>query len=159
AEMMEARDDRICTTDWVIASALRGYLITGTPPIYRASRAIGAHAYVGYDSLTLANALPSTRNKRVLDLGAGCGVQGLLACAGAAEVVLSDIDEFSLRAAALNAVLNETAHPVRFVSGDLFDPVSGEQFDLIVVLPPYLPTVQGSSVADTVGGGPDGLQF
>ena len=54
-------------------------------------------------------------------------------------------------------VLNAVDHPVRLVAGDLYEPVAGEQFDLVVTLPPYVPTVPGSGTSETVAGGPDGL--
>jgi hypothetical protein len=149
--------DGFRTDGWVVVPALRGLLMTGTPPTYEAAEQVGASAYVGFDSLRLAAALPPTRGRRVLDLGAGCGIQGLLAAVGASEAVLTDIDVRSLRLSALNAVLNEVDHPVTLVSGDLYAPVTGEQFDLVVTLPPYVPTVPGSATSDTVAGGPDGL--
>ncbi len=93
----------------------------------------------------------------MLDLGAGCGIQGLLAASGASEAVLTDIDDRSLRLSALNVVLNAVDHPVRLLAGDLYEPVAGEQFDLVVTLPPYVPTVPGSGTSETVAGGPDGL--
>ncbi|HMD44809.1 MAG TPA: methyltransferase, partial [Acidimicrobiales bacterium] len=116
-------------------------------------------AYIGHDSLTLAAALPPATGKRVLDLGSGCGVQGLLAARGAAEAVLTDIDKASVVMSALNAALNETPHPVRILTGDLYEPVAGQEFDLVVTLPPYLPTVARSATSAVVSGGRDGLEL
>ncbi len=159
ADLARRRGGEIATTGWVVVPALRGVLITGLPATYTSGGAIGASGYLGADSLRLASSLPRVAGKRVLDLGAGCGVQGLLAAAGAREAVLTDIDPFSLRASALNAVLNEVSHPVRVLAGDLFAPVEGERFDLIAVLPPYVPSVPGAATSRIVDGGLDGLAF
>ena len=157
AGLLDGTGGRVSTSGWVVVPALRGYLITGTPPTYAAADQIGATAYIGNDSLLLAAALPDARGKRVLDLGTGCGVQGLLAARGAAEAVLTDVDGFACKVSLLNAALNETPHPVRVLAGDLYEPVRGERFDLITMLPPYVPTVEGSSTSGVVAGGPDGL--
>ena len=149
--------DRVATTGWVVVPTLRGYLITGTPPHYATGEPVGARAYIGNDSLLLAAALPDARGTRVLDLGAGCGVQGLLAARGAAEAVLTDVDAFACKVSLLNTALNETPHPVRVLAGDLYEPVQGERFDLITMLPPYVPTVDGSATSGVAAGGPDGL--
>jgi hypothetical protein len=157
AGLLVARGRALRTEGWVVVPALGGLLMTGVPPTYEAAEAVGAAAYVGFDSLRLAAVLPRTAGRRVLDLGAGCGVQGLLAAGGATEAVLSDVDARSLRVAAFNAELNEVAHRVTLRCGDLYQAVVGERFDLIVILPPYVPTVQGSGTSGTVAGGPDGL--
>ncbi|MGH9109134.1 MAG: methyltransferase [Acidimicrobiales bacterium] len=157
---------------WVVVPALGGHLMTRPPPGYahrpgehspgtaavdRLGAGAGGRAYLGPDSLRLAAALPAATGRRVLDLGAGCGAQGLLACRGAAEAVLVDIEESSLEMAGWNRHLNRVAHPVRIVAGDLYGPVAGERFDLIVALPPYVPTAPGAPQSAATGGGPDGL--
>ena len=157
AGLARVADGLASTADWLVVPALGGYLLTGPPPTYAARRAVGANAYVGPDSLKLAGALPDPRGKRVLDVGTGCGIQGLLAARGASEAVCTDTEERSLALAACNRVLNATAHPVRIVRGDLYSPVAGERFDLVVSLPPYVPEVPAAAASRTVGGGPDGL--
>jgi SAM-dependent methyltransferase len=152
----EARGS-IVTDGWVVVPALGGLLLTGTPPHYGARGAVGASGYLGPDSLRLASALPPTTAKRVLDVGCGSGVQGLLGVRSPREVVLSDVDARSLELAHLNHLLNETPFPVRFAQGDCYDPVAGEQFDLVVALPPYVPEVTGSATRSTVASGADGL--
>jgi len=155
--LLDGTGGGVSASGWVVVPALRGYLITGAPPHYAATDQVGASAYVGNDSLLLAAALPDTRGKRVLDLGTGCGVQGLLAARGAVETILTDVDGFACKVSLLNAALNETPHPVQVLAGDLYEPVRGERFDLITMLPPYVPTVDGSSASRVVAGGPDGL--
>ncbi len=75
---------------------------------------------------------------RVLDLFTGSGALAVQAgLAGAASVVATDLSRRALANARLNARLNRVSVEVR--NGDLFDPVAGERFDLILANPPYLP--------------------
>jgi methylase of polypeptide subunit release factors len=73
---------------------------------------------------------------RALDLGTGSGMQALLAAPHARSVVATDVNSRALRYAALNARLNGVELDLR--DGSWFEPVAGEQFDLIVVNPPYV---------------------
>jgi release factor glutamine methyltransferase len=76
---------------------------------------------------------------RALDLCTGSGVLALAAAeAGAETVTATDISRSAVIAARINAKLNGLH--VRALRGDLFDPVAGERFDLIVCNPPYLPS-------------------
>ena len=68
---------------------------------------------------------------RVLDLGCGTGVVGLLAAAAGARVVAVDIEPAATAAARHNGL-----EDVRL--GDLFGPVAAERFDLVAFNPPYL---------------------
>src|SRR5436190_2732199 len=71
-----------------------------------------------------------------LDMGTGCGVPALLATRHARTVVATDVNRRALRYAAINARLNGRALDTR--SGNWFEPVAGEHFDLIVSNPPYV---------------------
>ncbi len=75
--------------------------------------------------------------ERVLDLGTGNGHQGLLASRHAGSVIGVDINPRALRFAAFNAVLNE-ASGIELREGNLFEPVAGLDFDLVVCNPPYV---------------------
>ncbi len=94
------------------------------------------------DSHMLADQIardPLTDGARVLDLCAGSGLLGIASAhAGAAEVTAVDVSWRAVIATWLNARLNGV--PVRALRGDLFEPVRGEQFDLIVSNPPYIPS-------------------
>lgn len=149
----------VSTTDWIVIPALGGYLMSGVPAPYKVAHQVGASAYVGTDSLFLAAAMAGASGGRVLDLGCGSGLQGLLAARGASEAVLTDVDEHSLTLSALNAVINDVSHPVSIRRGSFYEPVRGERFDTIVVLPPYVPSVPDSGASQTVDGGRDGLEF
>jgi SAM-dependent methyltransferase len=72
-----------------------------------------------------------------LDLGTGSGFQALLMARHARRVVAVDINPRAVRYASFNALLNELPNLEARV-GDLFEPVEGETFDLIVANPPYV---------------------
>ena len=80
------------------------------------------------------------KGKRVLDMGTGTGVLALLAARlGAAKVVATDSNPNAVKNARLNAErlrLDEIVE-VRD-SGDLFDPVRGEIFDVILFNAPWI---------------------
>jgi HemK-related putative methylase len=75
---------------------------------------------------------------RVLDLGTGSGVCALAAARHSSRVVGVDINADAVRCARANAVLNALEHRVDFRHGDLFTPVAGERFDLVLFNPPFL---------------------
>jgi HemK-related putative methylase len=74
----------------------------------------------------------------VLDMGTGSGVCAVHAARHARRVVAVDINPAAVRCAAINVALNGLEHRVEVRHGDLFAPVAGERFDLIVFNPPFL---------------------
>ena len=76
---------------------------------------------------------------RVLDLCTGTGALGIAIkkLSPKAVVIATDISEAALSLAKENA--RSLQAEVCFLQGDLFTPVSGEQFDVIVSNPPYIP--------------------
>lgn len=106
-------------------------------------------------------------NLRVLDVGTGSGCVALAiasACPNA-EVTATDLSASALEVAANNAQALGLASRVRFLEGDLFEPVSQERFDLVVSNPPYIALGDAASLAPELGhepemalfGGDDGL--
>ena len=88
-------------------------------------------------SVTLAKLAVRRPVPRALDLGTGCGIQGLLAAKHSERVVATDVNARALAFAAFNARLNAVEN-VELRLGGGFDPVVGERFDLIVSNPPYV---------------------
>lgn len=82
--------------------------------------------------LTIRTAIDSA-----LDLGAGCGYLAFLAASHAARVVATDVNPRAAAFVRLNAGLNGIGN-VEARTGDLFAPVAGETFDLIVSNPPFM---------------------
>jgi len=74
----------------------------------------------------------------VLDLGTGSGVGAVFAALCARRVVAVDINPAAVRCAALNARLNQLEDKIDVREGDLFAPVAGERFDLVLFNPPFL---------------------
>lgn len=117
------------------------------------------------DSLLLASCLerePRLPGASVLDLCTGSGLLAIDAARrGAREVTAVDVSRRAVIAARMNARLNGVR--VRALRGDLFGPVAGRQFDLIVSNPPYLPSenpqLPGRGAARAWEGGVDGRAF
>lgn len=74
----------------------------------------------------------------VLDMGTGSGVCAVLAAQWADGVVAVDVNPQAVRCARINALLNEVDHEVEVREGDLFEPVRGERFDVVLFNPPFL---------------------
>jgi len=92
---------------------------------------------VGPAARTLARLTIRRPGVRALDLGSGCGVQALLAARHAAHVVAVDLNPRALWFTELNAALNGLSN-VECRQGNLFEPVRGEEFGLIVANPPFV---------------------
>jgi len=112
------------------------------------------------DTFLLADNLEFRSGERVLELGTGCGLLSILAAKAGARVVATDINPVALECARENAVEHGVAGSIDFRLGDLFDPVRGESFDLLVFNPPYLPSEGEERSSDPVelawDGGKDG---
>ena len=74
----------------------------------------------------------------VLDMGTGSGVCALAAARRAGRVVAVDVSPAAVRCARLNALLNDLEERVDVREGDLFAPLEGERFDLVLFNPPFL---------------------
>jgi release factor glutamine methyltransferase len=73
---------------------------------------------------------------RVLDMGTGSGVSGILAARKGARVVAVDVNPTAVACARGNAKRNGVADRMTFAVADVFDGVEGD-FDLIVFDPPF----------------------
>ena len=92
----------------------------------------------GSDSVLLAEAVPVRSDERVLDLCTGSGIQALQVAPRATAVTAVDIGPRAAAMARTNAALND-ARNVEVRCGDLYRPVVGERFDLIIANPPFVP--------------------
>lgn len=74
----------------------------------------------------------------VLDMGTGSGVCAVFAARYARRVVAVDINPAAVRCATVNVLMNQLEHKIEVRRGDLFAPVVGERFDLILFNPPFV---------------------
>lgn len=117
------------------------------------------------DAWMLADYLKRERLARaatVLDVCAGSGMLAIAAALdGAAAATAVDISRRAVLATKLNARLNGVR--VEAVRGDLFAPLRGRHFDVIVSNPPYLPgeiaELPGRGLSRAWEGGPSGRAF
>lgn len=91
---------------------------------------------IGGASISLARAVIRRPVDRALDLGTGCGIQALHLSAHCAQIVATDTNERALALAAATSRLNGMSWDLR--RGSLYEPVTGERFDLIVSNPPFV---------------------
>ncbi len=94
--------------------------------------------------------LPDTEAElRVLDVGTGSGAVALALAAERpkARVVATDLSAAALAVAGRNAERLGLADRVAFAEGDLFEPLAGERFDLVISNPPYIGRGEADSLA------------
>ena len=107
---------------------------------------------------------------RMLDLGtgSGCIAVALARHHGSARITAVDMSAAALDVALGNARKHALGERVAFREGDLFAPVRGEQFDVIVSNPPYIADAEFAEIdksmrnfepRSALAGGPDGLAF
>jgi len=89
------------------------------------------------DSLMLRDAVSAPAARQVLDLCTGSGIQALQVARTAERVVAVDVTPRAAAVATFNARLNGVSN-VEVRVGDLYSPLRGEQFDLIVANPPFV---------------------
>jgi ribosomal protein L3 glutamine methyltransferase len=120
-------------------------------PFYVDERVIVPRSFIGELLMTaLAEDNPLTGDpeavSRVLDLCAGGGSLAILAARVFPNAAIDavDLSEGAIAVAKRNVDEHEVADRVRLVTGDLFEPLAQERYDLILTNPPY---VDAESVA------------
>jgi release factor glutamine methyltransferase len=110
---------------------------------------VSKHVYVpAEDSFLFAENLDVKQGATVLDVGAGCGLLGVLAAKKASTVVAIDINPYAILCAKENARLNNVQDKMVFVRGDLVTSLSREtDFDVILFNSPYLPSDAGETAS------------
>jgi len=90
-----------------------------------------------------------TDRPRIVDIGTGSGAiaVALAHALQQAAITAIDLSPAALAVARENAVRNNVAERIRLLEGDLLAPVTGEQLELIVSNPPYVPETDRDSLA------------
>ena len=116
-----------------------------TPGLDGGAERVGADHVLGISSASTSLAQLTVREPvgRALDVGTGCGVQALHLASHAGHVVATDLNPRALWLAGLNAELNgvptgSATGGIELREGSFFEPVAGEQFDLVVSNPPFV---------------------
>jgi len=94
---------------------------------------------------------------RILDLGTGSGAIALALASELphAEITATDLSEPALQIARENADHLHLRERIRFLAGDLFEPVASERFDLVVSNPPYVARDDAGSLPPELSHEPD----
>lgn len=92
----------------------------------------------------LPGPLPERREPVALDMGTGCGICAVFAAELGYRVVGVDINPSAVRCAKINILLNHLEDKIEIREGDLFGPVSGQSFDLVLFNPPFYRGAPGS---------------
>jgi len=96
------------------------------------------------DSFLFAENLAVRDGDRVVDVGTGCGILGIIAAEKASEVLAIDVNPWAVQCAKENARRNHVSERMLLIQGDLLRPIrKGEEFDLILFNAPYLPSEEG----------------
>jgi release factor glutamine methyltransferase len=110
-----------------------GVPVVVTPSVFNPSLLRTGEFFASQIDSTLVD-----RDAEVLDMGTGSGVCAVFAAKHARRVVAVDINAAAARCAGINALMNRVEHKIEVRHGDLFAPVRGERFDLILFNPPFV---------------------
>lgn len=111
------------------------------------------------ESYMLAGLVDRTvRVHKALDLGTGSGIHALKATQHSDEVIGVDINPRAIAFSTFNQRLNNIKN-VEFRLGDLYGPVAGMKFDLIISNPPFNPIPSVKAGTDFYSGGASGEEI
>jgi len=82
-------------------------------------------------------AAPAGNLRRALDMGTGSGIGAVFAARLGYRVTAVDVNPQAVRCARINALLHGLEERIEVRLGDLFAPVAGERFDLVLFNPPF----------------------
>lgn len=140
-------------------------------PFYVDERVIIPRSFIGEIIMGDNNPADEIRKvESVLDLCTGSGCLAILAAELYPDAVIDavDLSADALAVAAINVREHDVADRVNILQGDLFAPVDGRQYDLIICNPPYVDQ-QGMDILSQehrkepaiafIGGGTDGMNI
>ena len=112
--------------------------IKGIDLVFETSKSLFSPRAVDLGTLSMLSLVEFGENEKVLDLGCGYGVVGILAAkiVGEENVVMLDIDGEAVKLAQKNALLNGVPG-VKVIKSDGFAHLDDKEFTLILSNPPY----------------------
>ena len=101
-------------------------------------RALIPRSFIG--DLLAAGALPTAKPRRILDLCCGSGCLAILAALAfpRARIDAVDLSAGALALARRNVATHRLGDRITLHRGDLFKPLQGQRYDLIISNPPYV---------------------
>jgi ribosomal protein L3 glutamine methyltransferase len=101
-------------------------------------RALIPRSFIG--DLLAGGALPTARPRRILDLCCGSGCLAILAALAfpRAKIDAVDLSASALALARRNVATHRLGDRITLHRGDLFKPLQGQRYDLIISNPPYV---------------------
>ncbi len=143
----------------VVAQDGQYFIVTYTDP-YGINPRRSFNVYVGRDSYKLLHHLDrSRRNVRALDLCSGSGILGQALTPWATSVTGVEICDEAVQVSQANAVINGLDESWEVCQGDLWKPVEGRRFDLVLSNPPFVAVPLSVPFPAFGWGGDDGLLF
>ena len=130
------------------------FFFVDIPYYYSNSNSKDTNVYIGMDTYRLTNILPKIKNKQILDLCSGSGIQGIV-CSSTNKVTFVEYNSNTIPILQLNLILNDIESG-EIICSDLFENVS-ENYDLIVSNPPFIPVPSDLDYPLAGNGGEDGL--
>lgn len=144
---------RFICTDFIISihKIKNGRIVRGKDDVW---------GIMAYESPYIAKKAIIEKGDFVLDLATGSGIIAIFCADKARKVVATDINTKAINYARFNAILNNVEDKIEFRVGDMFKPVKGLKFDLIIWNGPTLPVPNvPEKYPIYCYGGPDGLEF
>lgn len=123
----------------------KGIIIYKHPEVYEPAE----------DTFLFAENLNIQRRDDVLEIGTGTGLISIYTAQRTKRVVATDINKHAVKCALKNTITNKT-YNIELRQGDLFEPVEGEKFDLILFNTPYLPTSEDEKLDEELNAAFDG---
>lgn len=110
-------------------------LVNGMDYKFATASGVFSKDRVDRGTLLLIGSVLASKDDKILDLGCGYGVIGIVFSKYVNKVFMTDINERAVELAKMNVEINKLTN-VEVFQGDLYESVRGEKFDKIVCNPP-----------------------
>lgn len=112
--------------------------VKNIPMIFKSDASLFAHKAIDTGTLAMLSTIDFSSNDKVLDLGCGYGIVGILASKiiGSKNVIMCDISETAVQYSKINAELNQIMN-IDIKVSDGYKNIKDSDFTLILSNPPY----------------------